>query len=251
MPLQLQALEPEFVPHDKHEKRSNGNVIRAGIEFNGIGQRVAYWMYRSHPGDGPEPSAGYNELVRVPAEAVLHVYEPTRPGQLRGVPLLAPVLLRLKTLDDFDDAVLYRQEVANLFAGFIRKPAPEDPPVDPVKVSLRTIGLLVSSPPMSPALPVTTLDHYVKRIYRGVALAGLLVLAATDESLLFLRYHQEERILISLTRKGESLITMPKSPLLTGQWQRLYGQAQAEQTTDGHQIRQHGPELTLWQLTTA
>ena len=79
---------------------------------------------------------------------------------------------------------------------------------------------------------------------------ALQVLEATDESLLFLRYHQEERIFISLTRKGESLITMPKSPLLTGQLQRLYGQAQAEQTTDGHQIRQHGPELTLWQLTT-
>lgn len=132
VPLQLQALEPEFVPHDKHEKRSNGNVIRAGIEFNGIGQRVAYWMYRSHPGDGPEPSAGYNELVRVPAEQVLHIFEPIRPGQLRGVPVLAPVLARLKSLDDFDDAVLFRQEVANLFAGFIRKPAPEEPEVDPV-----------------------------------------------------------------------------------------------------------------------
>lgn len=132
VPLQLQALEPEFVPHEKHEKRSNGNVIRAGIEFNGIGLRVAYWMYRSHPGDGPEPSAGYNELVRVPAEQVLHIFEPLRPGQLRGVPVLAPVLARLKSLDDFDDAVLFRQEVANLFAGFIRKPAPEETEVDPV-----------------------------------------------------------------------------------------------------------------------
>ena len=93
---------------------------------------------------------------------------------------------------------------------------------------------------------LAALRHRFSALRRG----ALLVLAATDESLLFLRYHQEERILISLTRKGESLITMPKSPLLTGQWQRLYGQAQAEQTTDGHQIRQHGPELTLWQLTT-
>ena len=76
------------------------------------------------PIDGGDDVLGgdFGGLVRVPAEAVLHVYEPTRPGQLRGVPLLAPVLLRLKTLDDFDDAVLYRQEVANLFAGFIKRP---------------------------------------------------------------------------------------------------------------------------------
>ncbi|MGK9537063.1 phage portal protein, partial [Salmonella enterica subsp. enterica] len=34
VPLQLQALAPEFVPHDKFETAKNGNVIRAGIEFN-------------------------------------------------------------------------------------------------------------------------------------------------------------------------------------------------------------------------
>ncbi|MCW5319637.1 phage portal protein [Verminephrobacter aporrectodeae subsp. tuberculatae] len=131
VPLQLQVLEPEFVPHDKNEQRG-GNVIRAGIEFNAIGQCVAYWMYRSHPGDGALPGAGYNDLVRVPADQVLHIFEPLRTGQLRGVPVLAPVLTRLKSLDEFDDAVLFRQEVANLFAGFIREPAPQDPEVDPV-----------------------------------------------------------------------------------------------------------------------
>ena len=132
VPLQLQLLEPEFVPHDKHEQHSSGNVIRAGIEFNSLGQRVAYWMYRAHPSEGSTTSAAFNDLQRVPAEQVLHIYEPLRAGQLRGVPILAPVLARLKSLDDFDDAVLFRQEVANLFAGFIRKPVPEDPVVDPV-----------------------------------------------------------------------------------------------------------------------
>lgn len=133
VPMQLQVLDPEFVPHDKHETAGkNGNVIRAGIEFNGIGQRVAYWMYRQHPGDKATPGAGYNNPVPVPADQVLHIFEPLRPGQLRGVPSLAPVLARLKSLDNFDDAVLFRQEVANLFAGFIRKPSPEDPEIDPV-----------------------------------------------------------------------------------------------------------------------
>lgn len=48
------------------------------------------------------------------------------------MPVLAPVLARLTALDEFDDAVLFRQEVANLFAGFITKPVPEDPEIDPV-----------------------------------------------------------------------------------------------------------------------
>lgn len=125
VPLQLQALAPEFVPHDKFETAKNGNVIRAGIEFNPAGKRVAYWMYHSHPRDSSSLNAGYNQLVRVPATQVLHIFEPMEPGQLRGVPRLAPVLKRLRSLDNYDDAVLFRQEVANLFAGFIKRPSPE------------------------------------------------------------------------------------------------------------------------------
>lgn len=126
VPLQVQLLEPEFVPHTKNGRApGTNNPIRQGIEFEGT-KRVAYWMYKRHPGEGStDPS--YNELVRVPADEVLHLHEPTRAGQLRGVPLLAPVLLRLKTLDEFDDAVAFRQEVANLFAGFIRKTPSQSP----------------------------------------------------------------------------------------------------------------------------
>lgn len=134
VPLQLQTLAPEFVPHDKFETTKNGNIIRAGIEFNPAGKRVAYWMYRSHPRDSSSLNSGYNQLVRVPASQVLHIFEPVEPGQLRGVPRLAPVLKRLRSLDNYDDAVLFRQEVANLFAGFISRPPPDagQTPRDPV-----------------------------------------------------------------------------------------------------------------------
>jgi lambda family phage portal protein len=79
-------------------------------------------------------SSGYNQLVRVPASQVLHIFEPVEPGQLRGLPRLSPVLKRLRSLDNYDDAVLFRQEVANLFAGFISRPAPDSGqvPRDPV-----------------------------------------------------------------------------------------------------------------------
>ena len=140
VPLQLQVLAPEFVPHDKFESAKNGNSIRAGIEFNPAHQRVAYWMYRVHPRDASSLNAGYNQLVRIPAAQVLHIFEPVEPGQLRGVPRLAPVLKRLRSLDNYDDAVLFRQEVANLFAGFISRPPPEatQQPRDPVTGQLLT-----------------------------------------------------------------------------------------------------------------
>ena len=131
-PLQLQVLEPEFIPYEKNDYAPNGNLIKAGIEFNKQGKRVAYWVYQRHPCEFELVENGENNLIRIPADEILHIYEPTRAGQLRGVPILANVLTRLKSLDEFDDAVLFRQEVANLFAGFIHKPAPEDNGIDSI-----------------------------------------------------------------------------------------------------------------------
>lgn len=126
VPLQLQLLAAEYVPLERNFKTRAGNIVRAGIEFNAVGKRVAYWMYATHPGDPSASSYSYNVLHRIPASEVLHIFEPTEAGQLRGLPRLSPVLLRLKSLDGYDDAVLFRQEVANLFAGFITKKASPD-----------------------------------------------------------------------------------------------------------------------------
>lgn len=129
VPLQVQVIEADMVPANDGTA-PNGNEIKQGIEFNGFGQRVAYWMHRNHPGDGRGDTGS---LVRVPAETVLHIYEPTRAGQLRGVSDLAPILARLRGVGDFDDAVLERQKLANLFAGFLTRPASgQDAALDPL-----------------------------------------------------------------------------------------------------------------------
>ena len=130
VPLQIQILEAEFVPWRYNDQLANGHTIRAGIEFNKIGKRVAYWMHKAHPVE--QFSIETADLHRVPASDVLHLYEPLRPGQLRGQPILASVLLRMFHLDKFDDATLLRQEIANLFTGFITKPHPEQERVDPL-----------------------------------------------------------------------------------------------------------------------
>jgi capsid protein len=36
----------------------------------------------------------------------LHLFERLRPGQVRGVPWFASVILKLRDLDDYDDAEL-------------------------------------------------------------------------------------------------------------------------------------------------
>lgn len=126
VPMQVQLLEAEFVPlldSDSWPGMPLGNKIRSGIEFDKRNRRVAYWMYKEHPGDKQSLVAS-DQLVRVPAEDVRHMYEPKRIGQLRGVPGSAPILARLRSIGDFDDAVLERQKLANLFVAFITRAMP-------------------------------------------------------------------------------------------------------------------------------
>lgn len=128
VPLQLQMIESDCVPlvdADQHADLPTGHVIRSGIELDKLGRRVAYWFWKHHPADTPlDAISTGNVLSRVPADQIAHFFEPTRPGQLRGVPILAPVLAKLRTLEDFDDALLTRQHLANLFTLFVTKPFP-------------------------------------------------------------------------------------------------------------------------------
>jgi lambda family phage portal protein len=126
VPLQLQVIEAEHLPAMENRKLENGNCIRAGIEFDGIGRRVAYYLHRDHPGDSLNPDRS-TELVPVPAKYVLHLFRPLRPGQLRGQPWLTQVLIKLHELDQYDDAELVRKKTAAMFAGFITKTATDAP----------------------------------------------------------------------------------------------------------------------------
>ena len=136
--MQVQLIEAEFVPMldaDTWPGMSPFNKIRSGIELTPSGQRVAYWMYREHPGDNVGRSTiSIDMLIRVPAEQVRHVFKPNRPGALRGVSPMAAILTRLRNTADFDDAVMERQKLANLFMAFIKWTLPNmsDADTDPL-----------------------------------------------------------------------------------------------------------------------
>ena len=126
VPLQLQMLPAEMLPLEQTGTAANGNAIRQGIEFDRIGRRVAYHFLRRHPGDSTDPGLS-GEVVRVPAAEVIHVIDPVEGGQLRGVSKLAPAIVKLFLLDQYDDAELDRKKVAAMYAMFVTSPAPENP----------------------------------------------------------------------------------------------------------------------------
>ena len=50
---------------------------------------------------------------------MLHLFERLRPGQVRGVPWFAPVMLKLRDLDAYDEAELVRKKIEACFAAFV------------------------------------------------------------------------------------------------------------------------------------
>mgnify|MGYP003582059570 CR=1 FL=1 len=133
VPLQLQLLEPEHLPINLNTDLPSGNVVRSGIEFDNLGRRVAYHLYRSHPEDGPylspiAPMSGQGgmDTVRIDAKEIIHLFRVLRPGQIRGEPWLSRALVKLNELDQYDDAELVRKKTAAMFAGFITRLSPED-----------------------------------------------------------------------------------------------------------------------------
>ena len=120
VPIQLQILEPDHLDSTKDTLPDvNGNRTIQGIEFDALGRRQAYWLYRSHPGD--VMSLGSISSVRVPASAIIHGYRVDRPGQVRGVPWAAPVAIRSHELRAYEDAQLLRQKIAACFSVFRHK----------------------------------------------------------------------------------------------------------------------------------
>jgi len=128
-PVQVQVLESAMCPlfdADQWPGMPTGHRIRQGIELNRYDRRIAYWMYPQHPGDNTSGTVNRETLIRVSASEIAHVYDPRRPGQLRGVSQLAPILLRLRSTGDYEDTVLERQKLANLFVTFLTRPLPAD-----------------------------------------------------------------------------------------------------------------------------
>ena len=129
IPMQVQLIETEQLPFylaRPTPETPKGNVVRASIEFDPDGRRTAYYFYKEHPGERlffPD----YLDLQRVPAEDVMHLFRPLRPGQLRGVPWLANALVRLWELDQYDDAELLRKKFAAMMMAFIVRTNPDDP----------------------------------------------------------------------------------------------------------------------------
>lgn len=97
-----------------------GNEVRMGVEIDPTyGRRVAYHFFKKPPALGLYAM----QRVRVPASEVIHLYDPERCNQTRGIPWSSTVMWPLKMLEGYmeSEAVAARASAAKM--GFwTRKP---------------------------------------------------------------------------------------------------------------------------------
>ena len=120
VPLQLQAIEADQLDDQKSITLANGGRIIQGVELDGTERISAYWLFPHHPGETVTDLIRSGQLSqRVRASQIAHLYNPERPGQVRGIPHLAPAVRRFRDLDDYEDAEIMRKKVEACVAGFI------------------------------------------------------------------------------------------------------------------------------------
>lgn len=117
VPLQLQLLEIDWLDSSRNSliggnsDVSAGNVVVEGIEYDALGRVAAYWLWDQHPGDATLMRGARNFSKRVPATNIIHLFDPKRPGQGRGITRLAPIIARTRDTQLYEDAEIARKNL--------------------------------------------------------------------------------------------------------------------------------------------
>lgn len=106
--LKLMVMEADLLDTSRIGMNGPNRVIQ-GVEVDPGGAPVAYWIKGDYE-DWPA-SLAPRRVERVPASEIIHLYRRRRPGQVRDVSWLAPVLWMLKDLGSYEAALLRKAEI--------------------------------------------------------------------------------------------------------------------------------------------
>jgi lambda family phage portal protein len=124
-PLRLEVLECDFLDSSLNGELENGNIVKAGIEFDKRGLPVAYHIFTEHPGDGLYTRSAYGKTRRIPATEICHPFLRRRATQTRGVSWLASIIMEMRDFTEYQSSERIAARLAAAFGVFIESPYPE------------------------------------------------------------------------------------------------------------------------------
>lgn len=181
VPLAIEVIEGERLADDHELNGFNGARVRQGIERDEFGRPVAYYVHRTHPNDLRGNASVPDEIVRIPAEQVIHLRLIDRWPQTRGVPWLHAAISRLNQLGEFENAALVAARIGASKVGFFEPTEWADEDLsegqEPDGTPNTTVeaGEFTQLPPgytfkpWDPAYPTDAFDPFVRACLRGIA----------------------------------------------------------------------------------
>ncbi len=180
VPLALEVIEPERIAEEYVAPQlSDGSEVRMGIEIDGFYRPVAYWVRERHPGDVRSSAWATDQLVRVPAEQMIHLRIVDRWPQTRGEPWLHAVARRLNDMDGYSEAEIVAARGAAAYMAFVKSPDANPMPADGTEEGMQTLtfepGLVEQLPPgwdivlNNPNRPNPNMDPFMRLMLREVA----------------------------------------------------------------------------------
>jgi lambda family phage portal protein len=116
IPYALELLEADFVPYDMVDAK---RLVVHGVQKDGWGRPVGYWVMRQHPGSLAPGS--FTDVVWLPVERAMHLKFVRRLHQTRGISIFHSVLSRLDDLKDYEESERIAARVAAAFTAYIKR----------------------------------------------------------------------------------------------------------------------------------
>jgi len=123
--LSVQVLEADYVCNPNF--KLDTNTLAGGIEIDKHGAPVKYWFRIPNNAFLDSGNTTVSKFVGIPAfgprsgrRNVFHLYHKERPGQRRGIPMLAPLLEVLKQCSRLTEAELNAAVVNSFFTVFVK-----------------------------------------------------------------------------------------------------------------------------------
>jgi lambda family phage portal protein len=171
----LQMIDADQVDHlfNRHQSE-NENEIRLGIEVDEWGAPVAYYVNKQHPSD----LGGSLLRERVPAEFIIHLFDPERVNQTRGVTWFHPCMVEMRMLGGYVEAELVAARAGAAKMGFLKytdASAFETPNLDAKYRIEANPGVIEQLPPgvdfqqWNPDHPANAFPQFVKAMLRFIA----------------------------------------------------------------------------------
>ena len=186
VPLALELIEAERIADDFEVKPPAGAAVTLGIEHDGFGRPLAYYVHTEHPNTlRLSPGRKRDDILRIPADQIIHLRIVERWPQTRGAPWLHAAINGINQLGEYVNAAVVAARIGASKVGFFESPdgdpnaladgqeATDDGGTTPsMKVEA---GEFTQLPPgykftsWDPNYPADAFDPFLRAILRGIA----------------------------------------------------------------------------------